>query len=640
VRSNLVLSLGSFIAIALSASLASAQTTWYVDVNGTPPGTGTQLDPYTSIQYAISRPTTVNGDSVLVAPGTYLENVDFLGKAIRVASTAGRAATTIDANNVGTVVTFATGESASSVLTGFTLRRGKGPVHSFYRIGGGILCNGASPTLVDLEIRDNTAQWGCGMYLASSSAHVSLCTIENNLTPDVSDVYGVGVYSAYNASPVFETCTIAHNKPGTAIHGGGIFGGGTFHNCTITDNLAFTGGGACASGSSLTFIGCSITNNRTGSNTSDAAEGGGVEGPALLTDCTITGNHGWLNGGGVFNCTLHGCEVAHNTVDYIQGTGPSGHGGGACASVLVDCNVHDNAALSQFTQFQPSSGGGISGGSATRCRIWNNSAATGAGVESTQLENCTVTANNAANPGGGYTFFSGPVNSIHNSIVWNNLPDDIDPTHPTPTVSYSDVTAGAVGTGNIALDPLFFAPGSGDFHLMAGSPCIDSGDPSETDPDNSRIDMGAYPFDPGYCGPFGTYCMAKVNSQDCFPAIGWTGAPKLSGADNFSVTASNELNQRTGIMIWGLTPAATPVLGGVLCMTSFTRTPAQNSGGSALPVIDCSGTYSYFFSHAYMLAHGLAGGTTVYAQYYARDPFVVDGTGASLSNGLQFTICP
>jgi hypothetical protein len=60
---------------AAIAPLAGAQTTWYVDVNGTPPGSGTLADPYTSIQYAIDQPTTVNLDTLSVAPGTYVENV-------------------------------------------------------------------------------------------------------------------------------------------------------------------------------------------------------------------------------------------------------------------------------------------------------------------------------------------------------------------------------------------------------------------------------------------------------------------------------------------------------------------------------------------------------------------------------------
>src|SRR5688572_30838136 len=78
------------------SSPGAAQTTWYVDINGTAPGAGTQADPYTGIQYAIAQASTSNGDTVLVLPGIYVENLDFLGKALRVVASAGQALTTID----------------------------------------------------------------------------------------------------------------------------------------------------------------------------------------------------------------------------------------------------------------------------------------------------------------------------------------------------------------------------------------------------------------------------------------------------------------------------------------------------------------------------------------------------------------
>jgi hypothetical protein len=61
--------------LILLAPLAGAQTTWFVDVSGTPPGTGTFADPYTSIQYAIDQPATLAGDTLLAAPGVYVGNL-------------------------------------------------------------------------------------------------------------------------------------------------------------------------------------------------------------------------------------------------------------------------------------------------------------------------------------------------------------------------------------------------------------------------------------------------------------------------------------------------------------------------------------------------------------------------------------
>ncbi|MBM3329065.1 MAG: T9SS type A sorting domain-containing protein [Calditrichaeota bacterium] len=51
------------------------------------------------------------------------------------------------------------------------------------------------------------------------------------------------------------------------------------------------------------------------------------------------------------------------------------------------------------------------------------------------------------------------------------------------------------GEGALSRDPLFVDRRRDDFNLLAGSPAIDSGDPSRPrDPDGSRADMGAYAF--------------------------------------------------------------------------------------------------------------------------------------------------
>src|SRR5436305_15127639 len=74
-----------------------------------------------------------NGDTVLVAPGTYFENINFNGKAIIVKSSGGPGVTKIDGGNKASVVTFTTAESRDSVIDGFTLTHGYDTYH-----GGGV----------------------------------------------------------------------------------------------------------------------------------------------------------------------------------------------------------------------------------------------------------------------------------------------------------------------------------------------------------------------------------------------------------------------------------------------------------------------------------------------------------------------
>ena len=82
-------------------------------------------DDYSTIQGGIN--AAVGGDTVLVASGTYTENLDFLGKSIVVVSSEGAEHTTIDPDTGASAVQFISGESADAILSGFTAYPGSGP---------------------------------------------------------------------------------------------------------------------------------------------------------------------------------------------------------------------------------------------------------------------------------------------------------------------------------------------------------------------------------------------------------------------------------------------------------------------------------------------------------------------------------
>lgn len=137
-----------------------------------------------------------------------------------------------------------------------------------------------------------------------------------------------------------------------------------------------------------------------------------------------------------------------------------------------------------------------------------------------------------------------------------------------------------------------------------------------------------------------SYCTAKTNSAGCTPQIGSSGSASLGGLDDFVVTASNVLNQRQGLLLWGFTPTAVPFGGGTRCVAAPSRRmPQQNSGGSASGV-DCSGVYAQPLSDAYMASQSFSVGALVYFQYWSRDSGFAPPNSIGLSDALRVRVCP
>ena len=142
------------------------------------------------------------------------------------------------------------------------------------------------------------------------------------------------------------------------------------------------------------------------------------------------------------------------------------------------------------------------------------------------------------------------------------------------------------------------------------------------------------------CPAAQVYCTAKVNSLGCTPMIASSGMASYSNPTPFLITASNELNQKAGLLYYGFAAASTPFQGGIKCVASPTvRGVVHNSGGSPSGS-DCSGSYAVDFNaHVQSLSNPLlVPGEEVFAQYWSRDPGSASTT--NLSDALRFTICP
>lgn len=221
-------------------------------------------DDYPTIQGAIN--AAVDGDTVIVRPGTYVENIDFVGKAITVKSEHGPGVTTIDGNQKGSVVWFSSGEGVDSVLDGFALTKGSGadlwPPRTF---GGGICCEKASPTIKNNTISGNSASIGGGIYCEYASPTVTRNIIAGNNAWKVGG--GIGFY---DSSPVITGNIISGND--TTVNGGAIYcdnSSSTLTNNTVAWNTADHGGGIHCFNSSPT-----ITNNTVFGNKGASYSGG------------------------------------------------------------------------------------------------------------------------------------------------------------------------------------------------------------------------------------------------------------------------------------------------------------------------------------------------------------------------------
>ena len=273
---------------------------------------------YPSIQSAIL--ASVSGDTVLVSPGIYNENIDFSGKSIVLGSlflttndTSYITQTIIDGSDQDRVVIFNDGENTLTRLSGFTIQNGNttGPGDFPSGFGGGIFIGqNCSPTLDHLTVKSSNAQYSGG-----------------------------GIHSY--GSPIYQDLTVKNNQSGTS--GGGLsfqpWSWAQVINCEIINNQSNSGAGISITGDGNniwlkeTIIADNFSENRgAGIYFSSASQSSYLN----LTNCTISNNEvtNATTGGGIYtgsNLSI----IGENTI--IWGNSPNSIGQGD-GTVTVDLN--------------------------------------------------------------------------------------------------------------------------------------------------------------------------------------------------------------------------------------------------------------------------------------------------------------
>jgi outer membrane protein assembly factor BamB len=233
-------------------------------------------DDYSTIQAAID--ASLSGDTVLVAAGTYTENIDFNGKNI-VVQGEDRETTIIDGSNNtlqngGSVACFVSGETNDAKLENFTLSGGTGyrwgnepgwdATHHF---GGGIYCSNSQPTLINLRLfNNNVSVSGGGIRINQANPIMENIIIDQNYAR-----YSGGGIACSGSSITMTNITVENNSvdsgdPGMIGDGGGINIENSINvnleNIIIRNNsTSYRGGGLNIINSEINLINSVITNN-------------------------------------------------------------------------------------------------------------------------------------------------------------------------------------------------------------------------------------------------------------------------------------------------------------------------------------------------------------------------------------------
>ncbi len=284
-----------------------------------------------------------SGDTVLVMPGTYTENLNWPSiDGIKLYSLAGPESTVVDGNYAGTCLVMASGNlSRATEVRGLKFARG-------YTSGGGAagISLSGSATIAGNRI---TRCQGVGVYLSSTSSLFKPLVTGNEIDGCWKEVenynYGCGVYINSYAGARPEVCWnyIHHDtlRNSARNYGGGMYvdGEALIYGNRLEANVLYSDtGSACRAYGAGIYVdaSCLIFNNLIINNrcATDAWKYGagirmGLSVKPVIVGNTIVGNvcegpHMWSDGGGIYNDMMCTTYVKNNIVANNEATEGSG----------------------------------------------------------------------------------------------------------------------------------------------------------------------------------------------------------------------------------------------------------------------------------------------------------------------------
>jgi hypothetical protein len=426
--SRILLSLTS---ILFSTAPALSQTTWYVDDNSCPgPGLGTQGQPFCSIQNGIN--AAINGDTVLVLPGTYTENLDLQSKSLILRSSDGATATTIQGSPSAFSPTITVGSSLlpGCVVEGFTITGGTASV-----LGSGLDAWGFA-VVRDNLIENNFGDFGSGgVFLRDQSMAI------DNVIRNNGSAFATGGVRCEGAA-VLQGNWIESNGSGFSHGGVSCSEQSMVLNNTIVANTCGDGfaAGLSASGDAV------VEGNRILNNTHTDGEAGGIyigSGAPLVVGNEIMGNVGgvtcWGGTPHLLNNIIADNHTQSGGIDCVGGT----------VTVLGNTLV-GNAPYG----IECSEGGTMT---VRNSILWDNGGGTGIQIRvATSFSPTTVDIAYSDTQGG----LAGISVDPGATLTWGAGMIDADPLF--------------LDRNGIDNDPAQVA--DNDFHLSVLSPCVDAGD--------------------------------------------------------------------------------------------------------------------------------------------------------------------